>query len=97
MHNSKNTCHHVIIIILFTIVLEMSLSVFQYIQYQLFYYLQPENLLIDSQGYVKVVDFGFAKQIGFGRKTWTFCGTPEYVPPEIVLNKVRNGMCIVLD
>ena len=38
------------------------------------------------------VDFGFAKKIGFGNKTWTFCGTPEYVPPEIILNKVRKGL-----
>lgn len=36
------------------------------------------------------VDFGFAKKIRCGQKTWTFCGTPEYVAPEIILNKGHN-------
>merc|ERR1719183_3111878 len=47
--------------------------------------LKPENLLIDLKGYIKVVDFGFAKVVK--HRTYTLCGTPEYFSPELVLGK----------
>ena len=49
--------------------------------------LKPENLVIDGEGYIKVIDLGFAKIIAPGEKSNTLCGTPEYLAPELVLSK----------
>jgi len=48
--------------------------------------LKPENLMLDINGYLRLVDLGFAKKVPIGNKTWTFCGTPEYIPPEVIAN-----------
>ncbi|WWC91546.1 uncharacterized protein L201_006492 [Kwoniella dendrophila CBS 6074] len=48
--------------------------------------LKPENLLLDRYGYLRIADFGFAKIIEDNR-TFTLCGTPEYLAPEIVLSQ----------
>jgi len=42
--------------------------------------------VVDSHGYLKLIDFGFAKYLG-EFTTWTICGTPEYVAPEIITNQ----------
>jgi len=47
--------------------------------------LKPENLLVNADGYLKLTDFGFAKVVL--NRTYTLCGTPEYIAPEILLNK----------
>ncbi|XP_044726762.1 cAMP-dependent protein kinase catalytic subunit 3 isoform X2 [Chrysoperla carnea] len=50
--------------------------------------LKPENLLLDDEGHLKITDFGFSKKLT--DRTWTLCGTPEYLAPEIIQSKGHN-------
>ncbi|KAK3777605.1 hypothetical protein RRG08_021722 [Elysia crispata] len=60
----------------------------QYLHYCNIVYrdLKPENIMIDHKGYTRLGDFGFAKRVDRGI-TWTLCGTPQYLAPEIILSK----------
>jgi len=64
--------------------------------------LKPENIMLDEKGYIRIIDMGLAKRIRYvneytddngnvvkqtvDQKTYTLCGTPEYLSPEILLN-----------
>lgn len=46
--------------------------------------LKLENILVANDGYLKIIDFGLAKLLDQGSVTKTYCGTPEYLAPEMI-------------
>ena len=52
--------------------------------------LKPENILFDEDGYLALTDFGLAKTLKPDELAQSFCGTPEYLAPEII-NEVGHS------
>ena len=49
--------------------------------------IKPDNCMIDKTGYLKLIDFGIAKDLKNKEMTNTICGTPHYLAPEVIMGK----------
>jgi serine/threonine protein kinase len=54
--------------------------------------LKPENVLIDIDGHIKIADFGLSKIFKEEERSFSFCGSPEYMCPEILKREGHNHM-----
>lgn len=56
--------------------------------------IKPENIILDTSGHLKLCDFGFSKKLKSGEKTYSFCGTIDYLCRDILLS---NGHDLSVD
>ena len=49
--------------------------------------IKPENILVDMDGHIRIADFGLSKIIRENERSHSFCGSPEYLSPEMLQNE----------
>jgi serine/threonine protein kinase len=63
--------------------------------------LKPENILLDAEGHLRLADFGLSKYVGNKglNMTSSFCGTPQYLAPELILKRgmIKDGYNCMVD